>query len=79
MLVGVPLEKRLPSYVATVQGGAKDSAKAGGGDGSSAATGSGDSASTAGAGKVNRAGDSYCYNCGKTDHWAYECPDLTAE
>jgi hypothetical protein len=21
----------------------------------------------------------HCYNCGKTDHWAYECPDLTAE
>ncbi len=28
---------------------------------------------------MNRAGDSHCYNCGKTDHWAYECPDLTAE
>ncbi len=58
---------------------AKDSAEAGGGDGSSAATGPGDSASTTGAAKVNRAGDSHCYNCGKTDHWAYECPDLTAE
>jgi hypothetical protein len=28
---------------------------------------------------VNRARDLHCYNCGKTDHWAYECPDLTAE
>ena len=28
---------------------------------------------------MNRAGDSHCYNCGKTDHWAYECPDLTAK
>ena len=28
---------------------------------------------------MNRAGDSHYYNCGKTDHWAYECPDLTAE
>jgi hypothetical protein len=28
---------------------------------------------------VNRAGDLHCYNCGKTDHWAYKCPNLTAE
>ena len=21
----------------------------------------------------------HCYNCGKMDHWAYKCPDLTAE
>ena len=21
----------------------------------------------------------HCYNCGKTNHWAYKCPDLTAE
>ena len=51
----------------------------GGGDGGSATTGSGDTVSTAGAARVNRAGDSHCYNCGKTDHWAYECFDLTAE
>ncbi len=29
--------------------------------------------------RTNQAGDSHCYNCGKTDHWAYECPDLTVE
>jgi hypothetical protein len=49
------------------------------GDGGSATTGSGDTASTAGVARVNRAGDSHCYNCGKANHWAYECPDLTAK
>ncbi len=59
---------------------ARDGADAGrGADASSAMTGSGDQASTAGTPRVNRAGDSHCYNYGKTDHWAYECPDLTAE
>ena len=28
---------------------------------------------------MNQARDSHCYNCGKTDHWAYKCPYLTAE
>ena len=42
-------------------------------------TGSGDQASMAGTPRVNRVGDSHCYNCGKTDHWSYECPNLTAE
>jgi hypothetical protein len=49
------------------------------GDASSATTGSGNQASMGGAQQVNRAGDSHCYNYGKTDHWAYKCPDLTAE
>ena len=54
-----------------------EGANASAGEASTATTGSGNQA---GAGKqVNRAGDSHCYNCGKTDHWAYECPDLTAE
>ncbi len=55
-------------------------AGAGGGEGDANTTSgaSGDSASQASPRK-NRAGDSHCYNCGKTDHWAYECPDLTAE
>ncbi len=29
--------------------------------------------------RTNRAGDLHCYNYGKTDLWAYACPDLTAE
>jgi hypothetical protein len=53
--------------------------RVGGGDASSATTGLGDQASTAGTPRVNRPGDLHCYNCGKMDHWAYECPDLTAE
>ena len=57
----------------------KEGADAGAGEASTATTGSGDQASTGGGKRVNRAGDSHCYNCGKTDHWAYECPDLTAE
>jgi hypothetical protein len=40
--------------------------------------GSGDQASQASPRK-NRAEDLHCYNCRKTDHWANECPDLTAE
>jgi hypothetical protein len=24
-------------------------------------------------------GDSHCYNCGATDHWVYECPELSAD
>ena len=51
----------------------------GGGDASTVTTGSGDQAAGTSGKRVNRAGDSHCYNCGKTDHWAYECPDLTAE
>ena len=51
----------------------------GGGDGNSMATGSGDQASSGASKRTNRAGDLHCYNCGKTDHWAYECPDLTTE
>jgi hypothetical protein len=27
--------------------------------------------------RTNSRGDSNCYNCGGTDHWAYECPQLT--
>ena len=54
-------------------------ADAGAVDASSVAIGSGDQASAGGARRVNQAGDSHCYNCGKTDHWAYKCPDLTAE
>ena len=54
-------------------------ADAGAVDPSSATTGSGNQASVGGARRVNQAGDWHCYNCGKMDHWAYECPDLTAE
>ena len=46
---------------------------------STATTGSSDQASTGGGKRVNQAGDSHCYNCGKMDHWVYKCPDLTAE
>ena len=28
---------------------------------------------------TNSRGDSHCYNCGGTDHWAYECPQLSSE
>ncbi len=27
--------------------------------------------------RTNSQGDSHCYNCGGTDHWVYECPQLT--
>jgi hypothetical protein len=55
-------------------------AGAGGGEGDANTTSgaSGDSASQASP-RTHQAGDSHCYNCGKTDHWAYEYPDLTAE
>jgi hypothetical protein len=29
--------------------------------------------------RMNSRGDSHCYNCEGTDHWAYECPQLTNE
>ena len=29
--------------------------------------------------KKNSAGKLDCFNCGKDDHWSYECPELTAE
>ncbi len=29
--------------------------------------------------RTNQSSDSHCYNCGTTDHWAYECSDLTAD
>ncbi len=55
-------------------------AGAGGGKGDTNTTSRtlGDSASQASP-RPNQAGDSHCYNCGKMDHWAYKCPDLTAE
>jgi hypothetical protein len=49
-----------------------------GGDASAATMGLGDQESLASP-RTNQAGDSHCYNYGKTDHWAYECPDLTSE
>ena len=59
---------------------ARDREDAGrGGDARSTTTGSGNQASTTGTPRVNRAGDSHCYNWGKMGHWAYECPDLTTE
>jgi hypothetical protein len=27
--------------------------------------------------KMNFRGEAHCYNCGGTDHWAYECPHLS--
>jgi hypothetical protein len=52
---------------------ARDQADTGGGaDASSATTGFGDQASMAVTPRVKKAGDSHCYNCGKTDHWAYQ-------
>ncbi len=55
-------------------------AGAGGGEGDANTTSgaSRDSASQASQ-RTNQAGDSHCCNCGKMDHWAYKCPDLTAE
>ena len=29
--------------------------------------------------KTNSKGESHCFNCGGSDHWAYECPQLTKE
>jgi hypothetical protein len=29
--------------------------------------------------RTNSQGDSHCYNCGGTDHWAYEGPQLTSK
>ncbi len=57
----------------------KEGADASARDASTTTTGSGNQANTGSSKQVNRAGDSHCYNCGKTDHWVYECPDLTAE
>jgi hypothetical protein len=52
-------------------GGGAD-AGGGGGDVSTMTGGSrGDEA------RMNSRRDSHCYNCGGTDHWAYECPQLT--
>ncbi len=28
---------------------------------------------------TNSKGESHCYNCGEPDHWAHDCPQLTAE
>jgi hypothetical protein len=27
--------------------------------------------------RTNSRGESHCFNCGATDHWAYECPQLS--
>ena len=32
-----------------------------------------------GATRTNSRGDLHCYNCGGTDHWAYECPQLSSK
>jgi hypothetical protein len=48
------------------------------GDASTTTRGSGDNASQPPP-RTNQSGDSYCCICGRTDHWVYECPDLTAE
>jgi hypothetical protein len=29
--------------------------------------------------KRNSKGESHCFNCGATSHWAYECPQLSGE
>ena len=29
--------------------------------------------------KTNSKGESHCFNCGATSHWAYECPQLSGE
>ncbi len=31
------------------------------------------------AARTNSRGKSHCFNCGATDHWAYECPQLSNE
>ncbi len=48
-------------------------ASGGGGDVSTMTGGSGGERAK----KTNNCGDSHCYNCGSTDHWAYECLQLT--
>ncbi len=57
----------------TTGGGAN--AGGGGGDVSTMTGGSGGD----GAIRTNSRCDSHCYNCGGTDHWAYECPQLSSE
>ena len=47
----------------------------GGGDVSTMTGGSGGDGAT----RTNSCGDSHCYNCGGTDHRAYECPQLSNE
>jgi hypothetical protein len=29
--------------------------------------------------RTNSRGESHCFNCGATDHWAYKCPQLSSE
>ncbi len=54
--------------------GGEADAGGGGGDISTMTGGSGGDGA-----RTNSWGDSHCYNCGGTDHWAYKCPQLTNE
>ncbi len=36
-------------------------------------------ASGGGTARMNSEGESHCFNCGATNHWAYECPQLTTK
>ena len=59
-------------------GGNTSGADAGGGvsDTASVATGT---SNAEGATKTNSRGESHCFHCGTTSHWAYKCPQLSAE
>ncbi len=59
-------------------GGKASGADAGGGASNAASVATGTSNSE-GAMKTNSRGESHCFHCGVRSHWAYECPQLSAE